>query len=71
MSMWDFPGGTVVKNPPANVGNARYASSNPGSGRTPRVGDGNQLQYSCLEKIPWTEKPGRLQAMGSQRVGHD
>ena len=22
-------------------------------------------------KIPWTEKPGRLQAMGSQRVGHD
>jgi len=21
-------------------------------------------------KIPWTEKPGRLQAMGSQRVGH-
>ena len=71
MSMWDFPGGTVVKNPPANVGNARYASSNPGSGRTPRVGDGNQLQYSCLEKIPWTEEPGRLQAMGSQRVGHD
>ena len=71
MSMWDFPGGTVVKNPPANVGNARYASSNPGSGRTPRVGDCNQLQYSCLDKIPWTEKPGRLQAMGSQRVGHD
>ena len=22
-------------------------------------------------KIPWTEKPGRLQSMGSQRVGHD
>ena len=22
-------------------------------------------------KIPWTEKPGRLQAMGSERVGHD
>ena len=22
-------------------------------------------------KIPWTEEPGRLQAMGSQRVGHD
>ena len=47
--MWDFPGGTVVKNPPANVGNARYASSNPGSGRTLRVQDGNPLQYSYLE----------------------
>ena len=22
-------------------------------------------------RIPWTEKPGRLQAMGSQRIGHD
>ena len=22
-------------------------------------------------KIPWTEEPGRLQSMGSQRVGHD
>ena len=22
-------------------------------------------------KVPWTEKPGRLQSMGSQRVGHD
>ena len=36
------------------------------------------LQYSCLEyssilawKVPWMEKPGRLQSMGSQRVGHN
>ena len=29
-----------------------------------------QLQYSGLEN-PWTEEPGRLQSMGSQRVGHD
>ena len=28
------------------------------------------LQYSFLEN-PWTEKPGRLQSMGSQRIGHD
>ena len=34
-------------------------------------GNGNPLQYSCLEKIPWTEEPGRLQSMGSLRVGHD
>ena len=42
----------------------------PGLGRLPRGGHSNPLQYSCL-KIPWTEKPGGLQSMGSQRVGHD
>ena len=36
-----------------------------------REGNGTPLQYSCLEKIPWTEEPGRLQSMGSLRVGHD
>ena len=33
-------------------------------------GNGNPLQYSCLEN-PWREEPGGLQSMGSQRVGHD
>ena len=33
-------------------------------------GNGTLLQYSCLEN-PWTEEPGRLQSMGSLRVGHD
>ena len=33
-------------------------------------GSGTPLQYSCW-KIPWTEEPGGLQSMGSQRVGHD
>ena len=33
-------------------------------------GNGNPFQYSCLEN-PWTEEPGGLQSMGSQRVGHD
>ena len=42
----------------------------PGSGRSPRVQNGNLLQYSCLE-ILRTEELGRLQSMGSQRVGHD
>ena len=42
----------------------------PGSGRSPREGDGNPLQYSCLE-IPWTKEPGGLQSMGLQRVRHD
>ena len=33
-------------------------------------GNGTPLQYSCLEN-PWPEEPGRLQSMGSLRVGHD
>ena len=41
-----FPGGTVVKNPPVNAGDA---SSIPGSGRSPGEGNGNPLQYYCLE----------------------
>ena len=39
----------VVKDLPANVGDIRDASSIPGSGRSPGVGDGNPLQFSCLE----------------------
>ena len=44
-----FPGGTVVKNPPANTGDARDLSLIPGLGRSPGVGNGNILQYSYLE----------------------
>ena len=40
-----FPGCSVVKNPPAHTGNV---GSIPGSGRSPRKGNGNPLQYSCL-----------------------
>ena len=39
----------VVKNPPANAGDAKGADSIPGSGRSPGEGNGNPLQYSCLE----------------------
>ena len=44
-----FPGDTVVKNPPANAGDARDTGSIPGSGRSSREGNGNSFQYSCLE----------------------
>ena len=44
-----FPGGSVVKNPPASAGNTGDASSIPGSGRSPGGGNGNPLQYSFLE----------------------
>ena len=65
-----FPGGAVVKNPSANAGDGRDRILIPGLGRFPGVGNGNPFQYSCLE-IPWTEEPGELQFMRSQRVGHD
>ena len=52
-----FPDGTVVKNLPANAGDARDAGSILGEGRSPGVGNGNLLQYSCLENFmnrrPW------------------
>ena len=44
-----FPGGAVVKNPPASAGDARDVGSIPGSGRSPGGGHCNPLQYSCLE----------------------
>ena len=39
----------VVKNPPANAGEIGHAGSIPGSGRFPKGGSDNSLQYSCLE----------------------
>ena len=59
----------VVKNSPANEGEARDMGSI-------RVGDPLKKEMathssSIAWKIPWTEEPGRLQSMGSQRVGHD
>ena len=44
-----FPGDKVVKNPPASAGDARDLGLIPGWGRCPGVGNGNPLQYSCLE----------------------
>ena len=40
----------VVKNPPANAGDIRDMSLISGLGRSPGEGQGNPLQYSCLEK---------------------
>ena len=44
-----FPAGAIVGNPPANAGDAVDAGSIDGPGRSPGVGNGNSLQYSCLE----------------------
>ena len=58
----------MVKNPPAKAGDAGDAGSIPGLGRSPGGGNGNPLQYSCLEKTPWTEEAGGLQSMGLQEL---
>ena len=39
----------MVKNPPASAGDLVDAGLIPGLGRSPRAGNGNPLQYSCLE----------------------
>ena len=44
-----FPGGAVVKNPPANAGDAGDMGSIPRSEISPEGGNGSPLQYSCLE----------------------
>ena len=44
-----LPRWLVVKNPPANAGDARVTGSTPGSGRSPCTGNGNLFQCSCLE----------------------
>ena len=69
----------MVKNLPANSGDARDVGSIPGLVRSLGEGNGNPLQYSFFFfhssilawKFPRTEEPGELQSTGSQRVGHD
>ena len=46
-----FPGGSVVKNQPANAGDTGDAGVIPGSRRSPGGGNGNPLHYSCLKNL--------------------
>ena len=57
------------KNSPARAGEIRDVGLISGFERSPEGGNGNPLQYYCLEHS--IEKPGRLQSMGSPRVRHD
>ena len=60
----------MVKDPPVNAGDIRAPGSIPGSGRP--LEEGMATHSSILAwRIPWTEEPGGLQSMGSQRVGYD
>ena len=56
----------MVKNLLASAGDTRDMGSIPGSGRSPGGGNGNLLQYSCLEKLHGQKEPGGMQSMGSQ-----
>ena len=62
-----FPGGSEVKESASNV---EDPGSIPGLGRSP--GEEMVTHSGILAwRIPWMEKPGRLQSMGLQRVGRD
>ena len=49
MDYLGFLGGSMVTYPPASTGDAGDVGSKPGLGRSPGGGNGNPLQYSCLE----------------------
>ena len=70
-----FPGGSEVKNPPANPGDAHLPMQEM---QVQSLGQEDPLEeematYSSILawEIPWTEEPGGLLSMGSYRVRHD
>ena len=65
------PDGTLVKNSPANAGDPRDMGSIPGSGRSPGVGNGSPLQYSCWENFQRQRSLAIYVSMRLQRVEHD
>ena len=65
-----LPGGSVVKNLPANVGTQEMPVQS--LGQEDPLEEEMATHSSILAwKIPWTEEPGRLEPTGSKRVGHD
>ena len=65
--MWGFPSSSDGKESTRNAGDPGLI---PGSGRSPGEGNGNPL-HTLAWRILWTEDPGGLQSMGSQRVRHN
>ena len=65
--IWDFPGGSVGEESACNEGDPVRSL-----GREDRLEKGMSTHSSILVwRIPWTEEPGGLQSIGSERVGHD
>ena len=67
IELYMFPGSSVVKNLAANAGVAGSIPESEGPLHQEMATHSNILAW----EIPWTEKPGRLQSMGSQRDGYD
>ena len=67
-NLMDFPGGSDGKASAYSVGDLGLI---PGLGRSPGGGHSNPTPVFLPGESPWTEKPGGLQSMGSQRVRHD
>ena len=67
MPIFGFPGGSNVKESTCNAGDL---GSIPGSGKSPGVGLGNPLQYSCLEN-PHGQRSLVGYSPWDCRVGHD
>ena len=67
ISMVGFPGGTVVKESPANAADARNVGSISGLGNCLLEEIATHSSVFAW-KIPWTEEPGRVQSRGPQRV---
>ena len=63
-----FPGGSDGKESTCSV---EDSGSVPGSGRSPVEGNDNPLQPTLAWRVTWTEEPGGLLCMASQRVQHD
>ena len=68
--LWGFPGGTAVKNFPANAGDIGDAGSICGCQEDPLEKEMATHTSILTWRIPWIEEPSGLQSMGSQRGRH-
>ena len=66
-----FPGGVVLKIPPASARITRDMGSTPRVGKIPGSRKWQPTLVFSPGNFPWTDEPSGLQSMGSQRVGHN
>ena len=69
-TLWGFQGGSGVKNPPA-VQEMQETQDRCLAREAPLEKEVATRSSSLARRLSWTEEPGRLQSMGSQRVGQD
>ena len=67
---WGFPRGSAIKNPSAKAEGAGDTGCVPGSGSSPEEGMATACSSVLAWRNLWTEEPGGLQSMESQRVRH-